>query len=73
MKSYIYINRHIVKSNKEEAKDEPAIAVRTYKGVEYTKRVTFSDGTELIQDFNRPLCSGATIWIESNRENITVE
>lgn len=73
MKSYIYINRHKVKVNKEENKDEPVIAVRTYKGIEYAKRVTFLDGSELKQDFNNPLCSGATIWIESSRENITLE
>lgn len=73
MKSYIYINRHKVQKNKKENKDKPVIAVRSYKGIEYTKRVTFSDGSQLKQDFKNPLCSGATIWLESERENIILD
>ena len=78
MKAKIYINRHIVKRNKKltsetgETIDEPAIAVKTYKGVEYTKGVEFSDGTRLIQDAENPLCTGATIWIEGEYENLSM-
>lgn len=78
MKARIYINRHIVKENKKlstengEIVDNPAIAVKTSRGVKYTKQVKFGDGTKLIQDAENPLCSGATIWIESDTENIEV-
>ncbi len=70
MKAQIYINRHIVASNKKQTNltgvivDEPAIAVNTYKGSTYCKRVTLAPGVELIQDAHNARCSGATIWIQ---------
>ena len=39
MKARIYINRHIVKSNKKTGRDDACIAIRTYKGVKYAKKV----------------------------------
>ena len=78
MKALIYINRHVVNKNKKltsetgKVVDEPAIAVKTYKGVEYTKEVVFSDNTKLIQNAEDPICSGATIWLVSEYENISI-
>ncbi|MFB6284517.1 MAG: hypothetical protein ABEK59_11425 [Halobacteria archaeon] len=75
MKATIYINRQILKQNKKQSKalgeivDRPAIAVRTYKGVEYTKEVDFGNA-RLVQDAQNPICSGATIWIESRYEEL---
>lgn len=70
MKAKIYINRHKVNKIKKGAPEEPVIAIKTYKGVEYAKRASITG--EIIQDFQNPICSGATIWIETDRNNITI-
>jgi hypothetical protein len=70
MKAQIYINRHIVQTNKKasaesgQVVDEPAIAVNTYLGSIYAKEVELTGKTKLIQDAANARCSGATIWIE---------
>lgn len=78
MKAKIFINRQIVNSNKRKTKetgilhDEPAISVNTYKGSIYTKEVKFGNGARLVQDAENPICSGATIWIETDSEKIEI-
>ena len=64
MKATVYINRHRVAANKKNGTDDPCIAVKTYRGVRYTKRLELPDGWVLRQDFANPICSGATIWLE---------
>ena len=71
MKAKIYINRHKVNKIKKGAPEEPVIAIRTYKGVEYTTEL--KGFVKLKQDFSNPLCSGATVWAESAREGITTK
>ena len=70
LKAQVFINRHIMAANKKATKetgqlvDEPAIAVKTYKGSIYCKEVEFIEGGKLIQNGELARCSGATIWIE---------
>lgn len=71
MKAKIYVNRHVVKQNKAKGENQSAIAIRTYRGVQYTKEIKFSDGTKLVQDFDNPICSGAAIWLETDYSNIS--
>jgi hypothetical protein len=76
MKAQIYINRHIIQANKKATKetgiihDDPAIAIRTYKGVFYTKEIEFTQPVRLVQDATLAICSGATIWLETEFEGI---
>ena len=72
MKARIYINRHKVNKIKKTGKDEPCIAVKTYKGVDYAKRVHLSGLWILKQDFENAHCSGATIWLEGDRNNCVI-
>ena len=72
MKTTIYINRHKVKSNKKYGNDEPCIAIRNYKGVQYAKQVHLTGLWTLKQDFDNPYCSGATIWLEGNYEDCEI-
>lgn len=78
MKAQIYINRHIVAANKKASKetgeliDTPAISVNTYLGSVYAKSVEFTSG-KLIQDAANARCSGATIWIETEFENLIID
>jgi hypothetical protein len=70
MKAQIYVNRHVMAANKKATKEtgqlveKPAIAVNTYKGSIYCKKVEFIEGGKLIQNGELARCSGATIWIE---------
>lgn len=76
MQAKIYINRHIIQANKKTTKesgvihDEPAIAIRTYKGVFYTKEIEFTQPVRLVQDASMAICSGATIWLEAEFEGL---
>ena len=70
MKATIYINRHVMAANKKATKitgkvtDDPAIAIRTYKGSIYAKQVEFTSPARLVQNAESARCSGATIWLE---------
>jgi hypothetical protein len=78
MKAKIYINRHIIQANKKASKelgiviDNPAIVIKTYKETVYAKEVFLAPGVKLIQDAANAICSGATIWIETEFENIQI-
>ena len=83
-KAIIVINRHKVKLNKKHNKDDPCISIRTYNKIEYAREIelirpeceTEKEQKEnawiLKQDFNNPVCSGATIWLEGKRENVRI-
>ena len=77
MKAQIYINRHVVATNKKKTKetgklvDHPAISIRTYLGSLYCKEVEFTG--KLIQDAANARCSGATIWIEAEFESLIID
>ena len=65
MKARIYVNRHRVARNKKEGRNDPVIAIRTYKGVHYVHEAVLGGGEWTIrQDFKNPICSGATVWLE---------
>lgn len=79
MKAQIYINRHIVQSNKKataetgELVDEAAIAINNYLGSIYAKEVEFTKGCKLIQNAANARCSGATIWLECEFESLVID
>ena len=78
MLARVYINRHTIQANKKASKnskvliDNPAIAIKTYKSVEYAKEVEFKGNVRLIQDAENPICSGATIWLEADYDSIVI-
>ena len=80
MKAQIYINRHIVASNKKATKEtgileeEAAISINTYLGVIYAKEIEFTAGCKLIQNAAKArVCSGATIWMEAEFESLIID
>ena len=70
MKARIYINRHRVAANRRHGRDDPCIAVRTYRGVTYARRLELKGAWVLKQEFSKPICPGATIWLEGDTEDI---
>jgi len=71
MKALIYINRHIVAMNKKLGRNDPAICINTYKGKTYCQQVQIAEAT-LVQDPSHAICSGATIWLECQLENVNI-
>ena len=72
MKARIFVNRHRVRENKKQGTNLPCIGIRTYKNSQYAKRVKLHNDWELIQDFEKPMCSCATLWLEGQFENVEV-
>ena len=79
MQAEIYINRHIIASNKKATKetgivvDLPAIAIRTYMGTVYAKKISFIAGCTMVQDAKNARCSGATIWCTAKFETLIID
>lgn len=79
MKAQVYINRHIVASNKKTTKetgkllDNAAISINTSKGVIYCKTIDFTEGCAMKQDAANARCSGATIWMETTFESLIID
>ena len=79
MQAEIYINRHIIASNKKatmetgKLTDLPAIAIRTYMGTVYAKTIRFTDGCTMTQDAEKPRCKGATIWCKAKFESLIID
>lgn len=73
MKCRVIVNRKVVAENKREGTNKPCISIRTYKGVEYARRVRlFGDDWILEQNFENPLCSGATVYAVGQREKLEI-
>ena len=78
MKARVFINRQIVAANKRKSKetgvvhDEAAIAIQTYQGSIYAKEVEFINSVRLVQDAKNAICSGATIWLEADFQDIKI-
>lgn len=78
MKATIYINRHIITANKkasrdtDEVVDEAAVTVKTYLGTIRCKEIDLT-WCKLKQDATAARCSGATIWLETDFENLVID
>ena len=79
MKATIVINRNILGANKKATEklgrliDTPAISIRTHLGIIYCKEIEFLGISKLIQNAASARCSGATIWIEAEFEDLVID
>lgn len=69
----IHINQHVIRANRKNKKQDPIIAVKTYKGNTYGKEVVIfdNDGKECARIVYRPqspLSCGAEVWVETRNE-----
>ena len=76
LKTRIIINRHNVRHNQKNSlsnsESRPCISIQTSRGTEYAKEVRLEGVWILKQDFEKSPCSGATIWLEGIRENVSI-
>ena len=78
MKTIIHVNQHILRRNKKSECNEPAITVKNYKENIYCRRVDIVDSHGTIiatvrQEQQNPLSCGATVWIETQSNNIIIK
>jgi hypothetical protein len=72
-KVQIHVNRHIVRKNIKENRDDPAISIRSSKGTIRAKIIEILGSATLIQDAAHPRSCGATIWLETELECLTID
>ena len=72
MKKRIHINQHVIRANKKNGANDPAITVKTYKENFYAHRVGIDGPSFVVYSPDRPLSCGAHVWIETDEKVIAV-
>jgi len=63
MKAIIHVNRHRIRNNKKNNKNEPVFTIKTYKGNTYAHKVLINGPCELVYKPEKPLSCGAVAYI----------
>ena len=66
MKKRIHINQHVIRANKKNGTNDPAITVKTYKQNHYAHRVDIVGASSVVYSPDKPLSCGARVWIETD-------
>ena len=66
MKKRIHINQHVIRANKKNGTNDPAITVKTYKRNTYAHRVEIGGASSVVYSPDKPLSCGARVWIETD-------
>lgn len=68
MKTRIYVNRRIIARNKSDKTRLPPLVIHTSNGTRRAWKVHIRGPSQLIYAPDKPLKSGASIWIETDAE-----
>jgi hypothetical protein len=76
-KKVIHVNQHLIKKNQKAGTELPVLTVKTYKTNEYAhEAIILGNGGEevarVIYRPQKPLSCGATCWVETRGEVLTV-
>ena len=66
MKKRIHINQHVIRANKKNGTNKPAITVKTHKANTYAHRVEIEGPSSVIYSPDKPLSCGARFWVETD-------
>ena len=66
MKKRIHINQHVIRANKKNGTNDPAITVKTYKRNTYAHRVEIGGASTVVYSPDKPLNCGARVWVEAD-------
>ena len=66
MKKRIHINQHVIRANKKNGTNDPAITVKTSKENIYADRVEIDGPSSVVYSPDKPLSCGARVWIETD-------
>jgi hypothetical protein len=65
MRTIIHVNRNVIQRNSKRGEREPVCRVQQGRSVRYAMRVRIEGPSELIYSPDKPLPSGARLWIET--------
>jgi hypothetical protein len=68
MKKRIHINQHVIRANKKNGTNDPAITVKTSKENVYAHGVDIDGPSSVIYSPDKPLSCGARVWIETHAQ-----
>ena len=68
MKTKIHVNQHVIKRNAKTGEREPVLTCKTYKENIYGHEVIIKGPSKVIYRSDKPLPSGAKVWIETEGE-----
>ena len=66
MKKRIHINQHVIRANKKNGTNDPAITVKTYDRNIYAERVEIDGPSSVVYSPDKPLSCGARVWVETD-------
>ena len=66
MKKRIHINQHVIRANKKNGTNDPAITVKTSKQNIYAHRVEIDGPSFVVYSPDKPLSCGARVWVETD-------
>ena len=66
MKKRIHINQHVIRANKKNGTNDPAITVKTSRNNYYANRVEIDGPASVVYSPDKPLNCGARVWVETN-------
>ena len=66
MKKRIHINQHVIRANKKNGTNDPALTVKTYRNNYYAHRVEIGGASSVVYSPDKPLNCGARVWIETD-------
>ena len=66
MKKRIHINHHVIRANKKNGTNDPAVTVKTSKQHIYAHRVEIDGPSSVVYSPDKPLSCGARVWVETD-------
>ncbi len=66
MKKRIHINQHVIRANKKNGTNDPAITVKTSRNNYYAHRVEIGGASSVVYSPDKPLSCGARVWVETD-------
>ena len=66
MKKRIHINQHVIRANKKNGTNDPAITVKTSRNNYYASRVEIGGPSSVVYSPDKPLSCGARVWVETD-------
>lgn len=64
----VHMNGQVIRQNKRDKTNKPAITIKSCDGNVYARRAKICGNAVVVQNFEKPLSSGAVAWIETRAE-----
>lgn len=72
MKTVIHVNQHVIKRNRKTGGTAPVLTVKSGKRNTYAHEVEIKGPCRVVYSPDKPLSCGATVWIETQGDVISM-